>query len=449
MIIKTAKYIATCTIFFTPFISTVNAELIDNSVSNKTVIQAKAKSTEQIASQKKHEQELKALVEKKAKENAEKSAKARLKAKEAAKDEANKKLAEDKKVAEAKTKQQAKADEKAKREAENQARLDAQKKAVAESEARLKALAEERKQAKEAKAKAKAGEKAKREAERKAKVDVKNLASNGKVDAQPVSKDEIKPQSVIAEQPKVVVEQRNRTYQEPNAMEAFKAQQQAEAIQLSILKKDSLKTTPLQTAISNVSQSVTGESALQKATSGLMVAPKTNKDAIRVKLFGFHATPEQKDKINARYAYPTSTLTVMPEKIGKIKLRPRIALVNSKLEMFNTPADKKAAEEFFAYHPQHSQVFAAYVTRIMTLNNGNTGAVTLDKGFMSELTYNFAETPVPSVASMQKAQDQYLYITSRLTETDGIKFWNWINSIRESDKINIPDWVVLANILNS
>lgn len=411
---------------------------------NKAEVEAKAKRDKEIA-----EAKAKQEAEDKARLDAKTKAQAKLKA-------------------DAEARKKAKDDAQAQRVSENQARLDAQKKAVAESEAKIKAVAEAQKLAKENKLKEKAEAKAKRNAEIQAQADAKKnkadvaaklkadsdtktneiLSSNSNVSqatlkshaGNGVTHSNAKTDSVVA--PRISPDQA--------ALEAFKAQQQAESIQLSILNKEAQKISPLKAAISNVSTvSAVGESALQKATSGLMVAPKNEKAAIRVQLFGFHATPEQKEKLNSRYAYATSNLTVMPEKIGNIKLRPRITLVNSKLEMFNTLADKKAAEEFFSYHPRHSQIFASYVTRIMTLNNGNTGGVTLDKGFMSELTYNFAETPVPSVSSMQKAQDQYLYITNRLTETDSIKFWNWINSVRDTDKIDIPDWVVLANILNS
>ena len=56
---------------------------------------------------------------------------------------------------------------------------------------------------------------------------------------------------------------------------------------------------------------------------------------------------------------------------------------------------------------------------------------------MDELTYNFATTPVSS-AYLKNAQDQYLYITARLSDEDQIKFWNWVNTVKTGDEIKVP-----------
>ncbi len=68
------------------------------------------------------------------------------------------------------------------------------------------------------------------------------------------------------------------------------------------------------------------------------------------------------------------------------------------------------------------------------------------------MNYNFATTPVVSVdsyASQQQLESAYLYILSRLDPQEKAVFWQFVNTYKVRDKIEIPEGTVIADVLNT
>lgn len=188
------------------------------------------------------------------------------------------------------------------------------------------------------------------------------------------------------------------------------------------------------------------QSALQKATSKIAIDPA--KMPLRNRVLGFTASKDQIEALNSRYKYDASRMSIMPAEVGNIRLLPVARLTGDTIALFATQKEKQLVEEYLSYHPLHAQVFSNYVTRTMTFNEGQTGSFTVDKALMDELTYNFATTPIHST-SLQQAQDQYLYINTRLTDVDQIKFWNWVNTVKTGDEVKVPSWISLSDVMYS
>ena len=188
------------------------------------------------------------------------------------------------------------------------------------------------------------------------------------------------------------------------------------------------------------------QSALQRATSKIAIDPA--KMPLRNRVLGYTATNAQVEALNERYKYDATKLAVLPKQIGQIRLIPIARLTGDTIALFATPAEKRLVEEYLSYHPLHAQVFSNYVKRIMTMKDGVTESLSVDEAIVDELTYNFASTPIPS-ASISNAQDKYLFIASRLNDADQIKFWNWVNTVKVGNNIEVPTWIRLADALYS
>ena len=187
--------------------------------------------------------------------------------------------------------------------------------------------------------------------------------------------------------------------------------------------------------------------SLQKATLDLF-SVKTQGGAQRRALLGFSANDQQVASFNARYKYDASKLPVVPRLIGQARINPIITINNGGIDLFSNPQDKRLVEEYMAYHTNHAKVFGNYVKRILVHNNGQSVAPTVDAAIINELSTDLASTPVLSSKSSD-IQDSYLYIISRLTDADQMKFWNWVNQVRVGDTVSVPEWIRLVDVIES
>ena len=324
----------------------------------------------------------------------------------------------------------------------NKIKAEALAKVRAEEEARLRLAAEEEARKKvQAELKAEAERKAK-EAALKAEVERKAKEAALKADAERKAKEaELKAEAERkAEVNKKAMEAALKADAERKAKDA--------AAKVSQPEVGALANQPVTTGITigRTYANRATQSALQKATAKIAIDP--SKMPLRNRVLGFTASKEQIESLNDRYKYDPSRMSIMPDEVGEIKLLPVIRLTGDTIALFATSKEKQLVEEYLSYHPLHSQVFSNYVTRVITMNEGQTGGLNVDKALMEELTYNFATTPVHS-STLSQAQDQYLYITNRLTDVDQIKFWNWVNTVKTGDTIKVPSWIGLADVMYS
>ncbi len=186
------------------------------------------------------------------------------------------------------------------------------------------------------------------------------------------------------------------------------------------------------------------------------------KDTIRVrqitagksaqqKLGEHKATDVQKMGVNLKYSYNPKLYTLLPDNVKDIGLIGRVNYTSvGSLRIYRDVSSKAFADAYFQDHQRHSELFSAYLARKITLNNGVIGEkVTLYKAFIDELGYKFADTPVRSVRSAKEAKEKYLYILLRLTPSDRIQFWKYINTMRTDDTVNLPVGLTIADILTA
>lgn len=343
-----------------------------------------------------------------------------------------------------------------KAEAEAKVRAELAKKEQIEFEkaARLKVEAEQRAAA-EAKAKLEAEQRAAAQAKAKAKLEAEQRAAEAKakLEAEQRAAAEIKAKAKLEAEQRAGAKAMQEAEQRAAAAKAkLEAEQRAESNRMAI-------PLPLPSASENFANIQTGnisikptyasratQSALQRATVKLAINPSTM--PLRNRVLGYTATKSQIESLGERYKYDSARMSIMPKQVGEIKLLPVARLTGDTIALFHTVADKKLVEEYMSYNPLHAQVFSNYVKRIMTLNDGKTEGLTVDKALMDELVYHFATTPIHST-TLANAQDQYLYITSRLNDADQIKFWNWVNIVKTGDEVKVPSWIGLADVMYS
>ena len=190
-----------------------------------------------------------------------------------------------------------------------------------------------------------------------------------------------------------------------------------------------------------------GVTALQRATS-MFASNSTTGSPIRKQLIGYAASQDQIKAFQTRYKYESSRMAVLPKQIASITLNNVVKLNGDQLVMFKSLADKRLVEEYMAYHPLHAEVFSNYIKRIMTMHGGQTNGINIDQAMVQEITFDLSTLVVPS-STVVDAPDQYLYITSRLNENDQAKFWNWVNAVKIGNKIDVPAWVKLVDVVYS
>lgn len=327
------------------------------------------------------------------------------------------------------------AQRKVKEEAERLARIKAETEAKAREEAHRLALL---KAETERKAKEEADRKAKEEADRKAKEDAERLAKIKAENDRKAKEDADRKAKEEAERLAKIKAEANKTSVVPNT--AYSGLSAATNFG-ALTNTQNISSQAGPTYANRATQS-----ALQRATSKIAIDPA--KMPLRNRVLGYTATNTQVEALNERYKYDATKLAVLPKQIGQIRLIPIARLTGDTIALFATPAEKRLVEEYLSYHPLHAQVFSNYVKRIMTMKDGVTESLSVDEAIVDELTYNFASTPIPS-ASISNAQDKYLFIASRLNDADQIKFWNWVNTVKVGNNIEVPTWIRLADALYS
>ena len=399
--------------------------------------EAKLKAEQDRAAKIKADEELKAEGKRKAEEKrkAEADLKAQLKA------EADRK-AEEERQAQLKAEEARQAQLKAEKDRQAQLKADAVRKAEEERQAKLKADADRKaEEERQAKLKADADRKAEEERQTKLKADAARkteedrqtqLKADAARKAQEVQQAQLKIEADVARK----LESDRHVSKTINVPVVGLGQQY-------IPVQNTSNTMPVQ----NAPLRPTGATALQRATSMFGSSVSTG-SPIRQQLLGYAASQDQIKAFDTRYKYDSSRMAVLPKQIASISLNSIVKLNGDQLNMFRTLADKRAVEEYMAYHPLHAEVFSNYIKRIMTMNGGMTNGITVDQALMQEITFDLGSMHVPS-ASMSEAPDQYLYITSRLTDNDQAKFWNWVNAIRTGNKIEVPTWVKLVDVMYS
>lgn len=345
-----------------------------------------------------------------------------------------------------------------------EARLQAEAEAAAEAERQRLAAIELRKQEKLRKQQeelarlkaiqdAKEAEKAMLVAQAKAKIEAE-LAEKARLETEARLKAEAEAKAKAAEQARMLAEAKARDEAEQARLSA------ATKIQLPKGKSLTLGAVPSPAAPSVPTTSMTMEtgtygsratqSALQRATSKLAVDPA--KMPLRNRVLGYTASEAQVKALEERYKYDPHKVTIVPKQVGGVVLLPFARLTGDSITIFKNSVDKRLVEEYLSYSPLHAQIFSNYVKRVITLQDGRTGsyndAMTVDAALMDEMAYSFVTLNIPS-SKLSEAQDKYLYIVSRLNEADQVKFWNWVNTVKIGDEINVPAWVRLSDALYS
>ena len=193
----------------------------------------------------------------------------------------------------------------------------------------------------------------------------------------------------------------------------------------------------------------TGNSALQRATSAFTFGASTPQDSAKMRVLGFRASEAQMREFDEKYKYNIDQLSPIPPEIGNLRLLPVAKLQGDSLVIFANPQERQKVEEYLMYHPYYAKVFSNYTKRIMTLNGGQTGSLSVKDALINELSYKVSTIEMPSVLNINQATDTYLYITSRLNEADQVKFWNWVNLVRTGSVVDVPEWVRLVDVIYS
>lgn len=172
---------------------------------------------------------------------------------------------------------------------------------------------------------------------------------------------------------------------------------------------------------------------------------------IQQKLSEHRASDIQKIGVDTKYRYNPKLYTMLPDEVKNIGLIGRVNATSvGSLRIYRDVSSKAFADAYFQQHQFHSELFSAYLARKITLNGGVLGEnITLLKAFNDELEYKFSKTQILSVRSAKEAEDKYLYILLRLTPSDRVQFWKYINTLRTGDTVNVPQGITIADVLTA
>lgn len=166
--------------------------------------------------------------------------------------------------------------------------------------------------------------------------------------------------------------------------------------------------------------------------------------------------------INVKHRFNGAEFEQPPKKIKNIKL-PTNVISDGEVILTARDTDKTKLETYLQENPNNSELLASYIARMVNYNHGYTvpenngkyskyASTTIQNALLDELNYKFATTPVPSVENYQTQQDievAYLYILSRLDNQEKNVFWQFINTYKTGNNIQIPDGTVIADVLNT
>lgn len=166
--------------------------------------------------------------------------------------------------------------------------------------------------------------------------------------------------------------------------------------------------------------------------------------------------------VNVKHRFNGAEFEQPPRKIKNIKLNLNV-INNGNIVLTAHEADKPKLEGYLQQNPKNSELLASYVARMINYNQGYTvpenkgkyskyASTTVYAALLEELNYKFATTPVLSVdnyTSQQQLESTYLYILSRLDPQEKAVFWQFVNTYKVGDKIEIPQGTVIADVLNT
>lgn len=166
--------------------------------------------------------------------------------------------------------------------------------------------------------------------------------------------------------------------------------------------------------------------------------------------------------INVKHRFNGAEFRQPPKKIKNIKLRSNV-ISEGEVILTVRDTDKIKLDAYLEENPNNSELLASYIARMVNYNHGYTvpenngkyskyASTTVYSALLDELNYKFATTPVPSVENYQSQQDidiAYLYILSRLDSQEKNVFWQFINSYKVGNNIQVPEGTVIADVLNT
>lgn len=166
--------------------------------------------------------------------------------------------------------------------------------------------------------------------------------------------------------------------------------------------------------------------------------------------------------VNVKHRFNGAEFEQPPKKIKNIKLRTNV-INNGEVILVAKDADKSKLEAYLQENPKNSELLASYIARMVNYNHGytipenngkysNYPSTTMYSALLDELNYKFATTPVLSVENYQSQQDievAYLYILSRLDDQEKNVFWQFINTYKVGNNIQVPEGTVIADVLNT
>lgn len=166
--------------------------------------------------------------------------------------------------------------------------------------------------------------------------------------------------------------------------------------------------------------------------------------------------------VNVKHRFNGAEFEQPPRKIKNIKLSLNV-INNGDVVLTAHEADKSKLENYLQQNPKNSELLASYVARMINFNHGytvpenkgkysNYASTTVYSALLEELNYKFATTPVVSVdnyTSQQQLESAYLYILSRLDPQEKAVFWQFVNTYKIGDRIEIPEGTVIADVLNT
>ncbi|HCA5183408.1 TPA: hypothetical protein MW242_003042 [Acinetobacter baumannii] len=166
--------------------------------------------------------------------------------------------------------------------------------------------------------------------------------------------------------------------------------------------------------------------------------------------------------VNVKHRFNGASFEQPPRKIKNIRLSNNI-IENGEVIVAAKEKDRSILDTYLAENPKNSELLASYVARMVNYNKGYTvpevkgehskyASTTVYDAMLDELNYRFAQTPVNSVINYQSQQDidaAYLYILSRLDDQEKSVFWQFINTYKTGNSIEVPEGTTIADVLNT
>lgn len=173
------------------------------------------------------------------------------------------------------------------------------------------------------------------------------------------------------------------------------------------------------------------------------------------------ASPLEKYYIDVKHRFHGANYAIPPGTIKNIPLNQRI--IKGGVVDLVKPKHLKLLDEYLVQNNTASDLLASYVARMVNYNAGYSVPLTNGKpqrffkttvydAMLDELNYSFSSTPVHSLYAFKdqkQVEAHYLYILSRLDDTEKGLFWQFINNYKTGDNIVLPDGLNIADVLKT